>query len=510
MQEDFAFGCGFHGNEVVLTGGWEEVAGEAGDGRCVMAAEEGVGSPGEVDFIDEVLAEEFFDEGAAAFAEEGVDFGVLAEVSEEGVQAAAVEGGGEIKGLIGDDVTGAAFSGEEGVGGVEVAALRDHATPGLGVMGGEGHVIGLEGFSTDEDGIGEVSNFVEAGEVTLGGEVGGREGAGGDFTVGGDGEVDDDLEGAGAEGFEDAEGLPAGADVMDAEEVSALEEAVGEEGDGAGVAVARVGQVQDVPDEGLTRDGEEDGAAEGEEGREITQDLEVIVLLFGKIEAGIEDELVFGEAAFGGEGDAILEEGEHVSGDIFPSLIGMGDLRLADRVHDEEGDLMLGAEVGVPGIRQGGDVIEDIDVLVDDMGDDFRSPGIDGEEWGENLGVIGGAEGKVFPADEEGAEAGDFFFDADGLAIGAGGFSADVDDVGPFADGGLGLLESGLGIEGAIAGEGVVIDIDDAHEEGAAREGDGAIRETKDHGAVSDWPFWPVVMAVRKGAAVTAHDSAEG
>ncbi len=57
----------------------------------------------------------------------------------------------------------------------------------------------------------------------------------------------------------------------------------------------------------------------------------------------------------------------------------------------------------------------------------------------------------------------------------------------------------------------MVVDVDDAHVEGAAGEGEGAVvGEFEDHGAVSDWPFCEGRREVRKGAAVEAHSLGEG
>lgn len=82
---------------------------------------------------------------------------------------------------------------------------------------------------------------------------------------------------------------------------------------------------------------------------------------------------------------------------------------------------------------------------------------------------------------EEGAKAADFFFDGDCFSIGAGGLGADVDDVSSVDDVLTGLVEGLDGVEGAVAGERVVVDVDDAHEEGAPWEGDGAGGGAQDH-----------------------------
>lgn len=112
--------------------------------------------------------------------------------------------------------------------------------------------------------------------------------------------------------------------------------------------------------------------------------------MFSKIEAGIEDDLVSGES--GGEGacDLLGEEGCHGAHEIGPTLVGVGDLGLADRVHDEERDSVLGAEAGVAVIGEGRHVVKEVDVGAEDLSDDLGSPGVDGEEGGGDLLVVGG------------------------------------------------------------------------------------------------------------------------
>lgn len=54
--------------------------------------------------------------------------------------------------------------------------------------------------------------------------------------------------------------------------------------------------------------------------------------------------------------------------------------------------------------------------------------------------------------------------DGDCFAVGAGGFGSDVDDGGALGDHFLGDLEGFGDVEGAVSGEGIVVDVDDAHD----------------------------------------------
>ena len=182
--------------------------------------------------------------------------------------------------------------------------------------------------------------------------------------------------------------------------------------------------------------------------------------------------------------------------------MGVRDFGKADAVHDEEAGTVFGAEAGVGGVGEGADVIDEVDAVRKNGGDDFGAPGIDGEEGRPGLLVIphrateaGDQGGEGF---DDGDQAVSFFLDANGAAIGAGTFGTEVDDVGTGFELLLGLGEGDGGVERAITAKGVVIDVDDAHDEGAAGEGDGVMTSAPDHlvggqevgrGTVWRWPW---------------------
>jgi hypothetical protein len=285
--------------------------------------------------------------------------------------------------------------------------------------------------------------------------------------------------------------LGEGGDIVDAEDVGAAEEAGDGAGQGAGIAVEGIGLLEDVADDGFPGDGEEDGAFELVEAIEVAEDGEVVMALLGEVDTGVEDEVIGGEAGGLGEGDFFFEEVDEGGPEIVPGLGGVRFLGEADAVHDEEGGVVFGAEFGVYGIWQGAHVVDEFGAVLEGGFDDFGAPGIDGEEGGPEAGVVAG-RGRVEGVDEggpgveKGAEAVEFRGGGDGVAVGAGAFGADVDDVGAVAEHLRGLIDGFVRVEGAVAGKGIVVDIDDAHDEGAAGEGDAAGGGAEDHGEVME------------------------
>ena len=65
----------------------------------------------------------------------------------------------------------------------------------------------------------------------------------------------------------------------------------------------------------------------------------------------------------------------------------------------------------------------------------------------------------------------DFLGDGDGAAVGAGAFGTDVDDVRAVAQHLLRLRQGGRHVQRSVTAEGIVVDVDDAHDQRAAGEG---------------------------------------
>ncbi len=148
---------------------------------------------------------------------------------------------------------------------------------------------------------------------------------------------------------------------------------------------------------------------------------------------------------------------------------GVPDLRGPAGVHEDEarGWAAVGEDRGhgrVPG--EAANVVDDLDAGVDGGTGGGAVVGIDGED---GLGA-GGADGF-----EDGKEAGLLFGGGESGGVGAGGFGTDVEDVGAAIEDIEATLDGGVeGEELAAIGEAVGGDVEDAHDEGAIAERQGA------------------------------------
>ncbi len=112
--------------------------------------------------------------------------------------------------------------------------------------------------------------------------------------------------------------------------------------------------------------------------------------------------------------------------------------------------------------------------VVDDLGSGF-----DGAAGGGGVEGVDGEDGAGMLFEDgfdDGEDAGLLFVGGEWMGVGAGGFAADVEDVGAFVEHFLGLLEGSFGgvrggVEEAAVGEGVGSDVEDAHDEGSATQG---------------------------------------
>ncbi len=136
-----------------------------------------------------------------------------------------------------------------------------------------------------------------------------------------------------------------------------------------------------------------------------------------------------------------------------------------------------GGHGGVPEVAA--DVVDDLGSGFDGAAGGVGVEGVDGED---GFGAL------LQDGCDDGKDAGLLFFCRERRGVGAGGFAADVEDVGAFVEHGEGVGEGSFGgvfggVEVAAVGEGVGRDVEDAHDEGARAEREGAGAEV------------PVVMA---------------
>lgn len=233
----------------------------------------------------------------------------------------------------------------------------------------------------------------------------------------------------------------------------------------------------------------EDGQVKLAELVEVGEERVVFVEFLAEADAGVDDDFVAWDAGGNGGFDALgqgcKDEGkDFVGGERWQR----GPvLRTASGVHED----CSAAECGAGG-GHGGVPVVAADV-VDDLGSGFNGvtcsvcvEGIDGED---GFGAL------LQDGLDDGEDAGLLFAGGERGGVRAGGFAADVENVGAFVEHGEGLREGSFGgvlggVKVAAVGEGIGCDVEDAHDEGARAEGKGAGVEV------------PVVMAAgRKGHA---------
>ena len=152
---------------------------------------------------------------------------------------------------------------------------------------------------------------------------------------------------------------------------------------------------------------------------EFAVDAQVVVALFGEVDAGIEDDLSSREAGAAARRDLFLEEVVERGHDVVVADVGVRHLRLADAVHDEQGGAVLPRRVRALRVvgQSARDVVQDVAAEGEDGVDDFGAPGVDREE-GRLILVTGWALSDLrfsaWPALDEGDEPRDFLVDGDG------------------------------------------------------------------------------------------------
>jgi len=147
--------------------------------------------------------------------------------------------------------------------------------------------------------------------------------------------------------------------------------------------------------------------------------------------------------------------------------------------------------------------------VVDDLGSGFDGAagcacveGVDGEDG------FGALLEKRF---DDGENAGLFFVGCERRCVGAGGFSADVEDVSSFVEHGHCLGEGPFGgvlggVEVAAVGEGVGCDVEDAHDEGAPAQRKSASTEMPIMMAAGCEGHGGILVVARRSTYRGAHD----
>ena len=202
---------------------------------------------------------------------------------------------------------------------------------------------------------------------------------------------------------------------------------------------------------------------------EVREEWVVLFEFFAETEAGVEDDPVARDAGGSGSFESFGELREDEGHDFFGSegWQGWPILRAASGVHENGSAVEFGTggrHFGVPEVAA-------------DVVDDFCS-GFDGVTGGDGVEGVDGENGVgtlLQDCGYDGEDAGLLFVGGERGCVGAGGFAADVEDVGAFVEHGEALDDGAFGgvlgrVEVAAVGEGVGGDVEDAHDESSPAE----------------------------------------
>ncbi len=228
-------------------------------------------------------------------------------------------------------------------------------------------------------------------------------------------------------------------------------------------------------EERFARDAGEQGCPKFEQLVLVGEERVVVVEGFAEAVAGIENDAAAIDA--GGEGafQRLGEAGFHKRDNFIlgEGRLGAPFVGAAAGVHEDDAALQIGAGLGHGEIPfEAGDVVDDFGAGGDGGASGFGFICINREH---RFGTV--AENGF----DDGEDAVLLLLGADGivgaefLGAGAGGFAADVDEVGALIEHGEGVLDGGVRVEKRAAiGERVGGDVEDAHDEGALAEWQGA------------------------------------
>ncbi len=183
---------------------------------------------------------------------------------------------------------------------------------------------------------------------------------------------------------------------------------------------------------------------------------EVVCGVFAKADARIQTEAAALDAAGFCGLYALGEEVVYFFDDVKVGWVGVQALGIVPQVHDDDAAGVLGADFYHGRVGKSGDIVDDV------------CPGFEGEAGGGGMPRVDrDAQFAVFFSEcaDDGDDAVLLFFRFYGFCAGAGGFSADINDVGAFFNELRGVGEGGFrGVVQAAIGEGVRGDVEDAHD----------------------------------------------
>jgi hypothetical protein len=216
---------------------------------------------------------------------------------------------------------------------------------------------------------------------------------------------------------------------------------------------------------------------------ELTKDPQVIVDLLGKVDSWIENDSFARHTGPFSQKELLAKESKHLLDCVLVKDMGVRNLWRSDGMDNQQRGAGLRADLRVPIVGQGAEIIEQMPAGPECDRGNFGPPSINREQRRENLLSV---PRRDVPPDfieslQEGKEPPQFLFWGDRGSIGSGAFAAHIHDVRSLGNELTRLLQSPLGIDPPVTAKGVVVDIDDADDQRPSRKADASITGKQFH-----------------------------
>ena len=249
------------------------------------------------------------------------------------------------------------------------------------------------------------------------------------------------------------------------------------------IAIIRIRYPKNLADDALARNGQEKRATELVEPVELTKDPQVIADLLGKVYSWVKNDRLARHTRPFSKKNLVAEEAQHFVDCVLVKNVGVRNLWQSYGMNDQQGSAGLRADVRVPVVVERAEIVEEMSAGSEGDRGYFWPPRIDREQRGKYLLSI--SRGDVAPdfikPFQKGKDALQFLLRRDGDSIGPGALAAHIDDVRPLGNQLTCPPQSPLGIKPPVTAKRVVVDIDDAHDQRAAREADASVTGTQFH-----------------------------
>ena len=249
------------------------------------------------------------------------------------------------------------------------------------------------------------------------------------------------------------------------------------------IAVVRIGYPKNLSDDTLARNGQEKWTSELVELVELTKDSQIIADLLGKVDPWVENDPFARHTSPFRNCDLVTKEPQHFINGVLVKDVGVRNLRRSDGVDNEQRSPGLRAELRIAVIVQGAEIVKQMPAGAECDPGYFRSPGIDRQQGGKYLFSVSRRDVSPDFLDplQKGTQAAQLLLRRDGGSVGPGAFAAHVDDVRSLGNEPTCRLQSPLGIDLPVPAKGVIVDIDDSHDQWASGEADASVTGKQFH-----------------------------